>query len=140
MWSLSQGHEGHVVGETAQQGHGGVAVRVDEAGDDEVAGGVDHRGGVGAGGVGREQRGDAVALDEDGATVQNGAGLVHDHHRAPVDEKGAAWGGGLRCRSRATRQDDGCENGTETGPVAKGYLEHARTLTRLRDHCQRQSS
>ena len=87
-------HEREIVGEAAQQRHGGVAVRVDQAGDDQMAGGVYDASGVGAGFARGDQGRDAVAFDQNRAALEDGPGLVHDHHGAAVDEQGTVVPGG----------------------------------------------
>ena len=131
---VEPGHEGEVVGEAAQQRHRGVAVRVDQAGDDEVAGGVDHRGAVGAGRARAEQRGDAVAFDQDRAAFDDRSRVVHHHNRAAVDEEGAVRVGWPGVAGARREQEEGqgsrhrCLEFEES--VTKDFVHnHVTTLT-----------
>ena len=73
----------------------GVGVHVDEAGRDDVAGGVDGAGGLDLGDV-AAQDADGLALDGDGAVEAGVAGPVDDHavgdqqveHEPPPEETG----------------------------------------------------
>ena len=119
-----------------------MAVRVDEAGDHEVAGGVDDACPRGAGRARLQDRGDVVALDEYRAAFDDRAALVHDHDRAAVDEEGgvcrgrAGVGPGCGC---ARRQGEGREHGARL--LTKDFVHaHGITLVWEAAWCQRFSS
>ena len=79
-------HEGHIVGESPEERHRGVAVGVDEPRDDQVARRVEDRHTRRPGVRFVQQAGDRVPFHEHGASLEDGAGLVHDHHRPAVDQ------------------------------------------------------
>ena len=72
-----------------------------------MAGGVDDLGAAGAGIVGREDRGDAVAFDQDRAALVDGSRFVHHHDRATVNEERAIRVGGPGVAGAGREQQEG---------------------------------
>ena len=128
---VEPGHQREVVGEAAQQRHRRVAVRVDQAGDDEVAGSVDDGRAGGAGIVRGEHRGDAVALDENRAPLEDRPRVVHHDYRAAVDEEGAVRVGRPGVAGAGREQEEGqgsCHCCPEfAGRVTKDFVHNLDT-------------
>jgi hypothetical protein len=85
--ALQPFHEREVVRDSSEQDHGGVTVRVDQAGDDQVPAGVEGLPRLGQGLAGGEDGLDDPAADRHRASLEHPHLGIHGDHGAPTDEQ-----------------------------------------------------